>query len=166
MKFLIPVLVAFMFRMGGKGYGDTFLPGWERTRVWPKWVHNKLWRRLGIGLVISAIMGSWYYLPGYMIALWIFCYGDTSCWVRKLVWKHAAWFIFGFMFGVASWNIWNGVFSGFAFMILMHLSNEGIAINSSPGANDWLGGHKYWLLDHSFCELGIGFLGTMIYAIM
>ena len=165
MKFLIPVLIAFMFRMGGKGYGDTFVPKWEWSRTWPKWFHDKLWRRIGIGIAISAITGNIWYLPGYMIALWVFCYGDTSCWVRKYTWKHITWFIFGFAFGIASWSAWNGVFSGLVFMSLMHLSNEGNAINSSPGANDWLVSGKYWLLDHSYVEVGIGFFATIIFAL-
>ena len=145
----IPFLSALFFRLGGVGETGRFLPFMKPGCKMAGWLP---WRGIGIPLMIGLLTWNWVYIVTYFLALNLFSYGENY-WIRKIFGKYPCWIIYGFMFGIASLNWVNGIASAAIFTILMHLSNAGIPI----------GNDKHWYLDHSFCELGIGFLGTLIY---
>lgn len=127
MIYLIPIISSALYRLGG----------WHKGNKWFRW---------GMGIPIALITWNFWYILTYLIATNVFSYGENHP-ITKVIGK-ANWFVSGFMFGLASLNITNALWSGCVMVMLMWLSNEGYE------------GKK---LDHKFVELGLGFLGTLIF---
>jgi len=147
---LIPFISAILFRLGGWG---------QWPFLWLPWANPKLWRWIGIGLLISVIFGTLWPLIAYFIATNVFSYGDNHP-LTKLFGRFN-WFISGFMFGLASLAVLTpllallqGLLGGVSFYALMKLSNDGIKYNTGIT----------WYLDHKYVEIiGGGLCGTLLY---
>lgn len=85
----------------------------------------------------------------YLIATNVINYGEGQIW-RKWLGRDGCWLFYGFCFGLASfpvlgwWAILQAVIASYSFWFLMQLSSEG-------------------KLDHAYVEVGIGFMGTIMY---
>lgn len=154
MNILIPFLIAIMFRLGGVGRYDRFLPFMQS----PTPIAAKAWRWLGIGVLIAAIYASPMSVATYLISTWAFEYGEKG-WVRKLFGRDGAWAMYGFVFGLASFPVLKSValvqapIAMVAFWALMKWSNDGYQKE----------GYEKYYLDHAYVEVGIGFIGTCMY---
>ena len=152
MNYLIPVISSILFRLGGYGRIPCFFLNakWWRWGVLPYFIG---------GMYHNALAVLTYYLAVNVP------YGDASeddTWINKLYYrlindnKQAKWAIYGTIFGLASIPILGvglgliqAIISGFSFWLLMYASNEGIPLLAK--------------LDHKWVEIGIGFLGTIVY---
>lgn len=63
------------------------------------------------------------------------------------------WFSSGFVYGMASLNIWNGLFSGVLLYLLLWLSNTGVYTDYD----------KNWKLSHPWVEFLFGVATTIIW---
>ena len=153
MKILIPFISTILFRLGGVGRDDRFLPFMRPSTP----IANKGWR-WGMGIIIGPfIWRGWliYLLTiiTYFFATNIVNYGEGQIW-RKWLGKNGAWLFYGFSLGLASlpalWalSIAQAFFASISFWTLMKLSNDGF---------------RKWKLDHAWVEIGTGFLGTIFY---
>lgn len=149
MQFLIPIISSFCFRSGGAGRDDIFCPAIPVKAIWA----NKWWRWLGIGLTIALITKAWLVIPAYFIVTNCMPYGEKS-WLNFLG-KDLKWIIYGGAFGSCSFfslpfgfALISTLLGGFSFWFLMKWSNDGFGGN---------------LLDHSYVELGFGFIGTICF---
>ena len=156
----LPFLCAILFRLGGVGKDGRFLPFMEEGCS----IAHKLWRSIGIGLVIALFNWNWIYAVTYIVAINAFSYGDNY-WIRKKFGAYACWLIYGFMLGLASLSFRNAAWIALCFTVLMHLSNTGIPVDTDtdPSIDNFLVSEHTWKLDHAYVELGIGFLATIIY---
>jgi len=154
MNILIPIVSAILFRLGGAGRSDRFLPFLKP----PTPIAAKIWRWIGIGFFIGAIYRDLLPVITYAIATWAFDYGETG-WLRRFTGRDKSWIIYGFVFGLASFPAlrWmaliQAVIAGLSFYGLMKWSNDGYQKAGRP---------KYYL-DHAYVEIGIGFIGTILY---
>jgi hypothetical protein len=154
MNFLIPFVSAILFRLGGVGRDDRFLPFMKP----PTPIAAKVWRWLGIGCFIALIYHNWLVIGTYLIATWAFAYGEKS-WLGKLFGRDASWAIYGFVFGLAAWPVMGcealvqAVIGMIAFYLLMRWSNYGYQKD----------GYAKHFLDQAYVEIGIGFIGTFLY---
>jgi len=163
---MIPIISSILFRLGGWGGGDSFCPLTPKLILpkskWVAYLANYS-RLFGIGAVIGLLTRSWWPVLTYLIATNV-PYGDNDQnWLRKLVGRDANWYIYGGLFGLASWPvvglwaIWQVMIGGLGFNFLMSLSNDGIEVPCGRREA------KMWYLDHSYVELIFGLLGTAIY---
>ena len=154
LKYLIPFASAILFRLGGVGGDDRFLPFMKP----PTPIAAKVWRWLGIGIMLALIYKSLWPIATYFIATNVFAYGEKS-WMRKIMPKHWAWYIYGLVFGLASFPVLGafaiiqGAIAGTIFLALMQWSNDGY---QKPG-------YPKTYLDHAYVEIGIGFFGMVMY---
>ena len=135
------ILCSILNRAGGWGKGDPFLAYCPVLKD-IKWGGNKWFRWLGIGLVVSIFTQNWWHLPAYFLPTWVFGYGQNHPLTKLL--GRINWYIYGFMFGLASFNITFAVWTGFIFYVLMKMEND----------------HNF---DHSWGEFLWGGIATSIY---
>ena len=158
MLFLIPFVSAILFRLGGCGRDDRFLPFMEP----PTPIAAKVWRWLmGLPIGLLAWRGWWelaIIVGLYFLATSAMQYGENG-WLRKLFGRDKAWIIYGFTFGLASVPIlkWmaiiQAVVGALAFYGLMIWSNDGYEKDN----------HEKTYLDHAWVEVAFGFFGTVFY---
>jgi len=111
MNILIPIISAILYRLGGTGREDRFLPFLQP----PTPIANKWWR-WGMGLPIALLTGKWIYILTYFIATNVFVYGENS-WAKEY-----RWVVSGLAFGLASLNWWNGIVCAVLFYGLKKLN--------------------------------------------
>lgn len=133
MTILIPIISAFMFRSGGVGKDDRFLPFMKP----PTWWANKWWR-WAMGVPIAIITGNWLYTITYFVATSGCPYGDNS-WLQKLFgsWK---WLVYGMIMGGASLHPANILWCGIVSSVM-----------------------KFYDMDQAWWEVSMGFLCTLCF---
>ena len=138
---LIPFIVAGLNRLGG----------WGKYKFLG-FVNAKYWRWLGIGIFLALMKWNIWLILTYYIATNI-PYGDNS-WIKKFMGRDENWVLYGACFGFASypaiglWALLQGAIGAWAFWFLMKWSNDG---------------YRGWKLNHLWVEVGIGFLGSLLY---
>ncbi len=165
MRILIPFISAVLFRLGGVGKDDRFLPFMKP----PTPIAAKAWR-WGMGAIIGLL--AWHgwltyllIIATYFLATWALGYGENHPF-RKWFGRDGCWVIYGFFFGLASmpvlkwWAILQGMLGAAVFWELMSMSNDGILLNMPNGASGII---REWKLNHAWVEVGIGFLGMILY---
>lgn len=151
---MISILCGILFRLGGVGRNDRFMPFLSP----PTNIAHKLWRWLGIGLVIALYTQNPLYIATYYISTNIFGYGERH--PLKLWLGNYAWYLYGFMFGLASFSIINAFIMGSVFYYLMMWSNYGLFPRHNLDLFDMT--KQGWKLDHAYVEI-IG--GTVMTAV-
>lgn len=112
---MISIISAILFRLGGCGKDDGFLPFLNPHTP----IANKWWRWI-IGIPISILTGNYIYIITYFCATSIFVYGESS-WTNKLFGPFR-WFVSGVAFGLASLSWGNGLWCGSLFIIMKFLN--------------------------------------------
>lgn len=143
---MFPVISMLLFNLGGWGkYNCLFI------------MPAKWWRWLFIGLFAAAIYWNAWLILTYYIATNV-PYGESS-WIRKLIGRNLCWYLYGFLFGLASFPVlgWlaipQAIMGGVIFHGLMVWSNDGYQKQ----------GYPIHYLDHKWVERGIGLCGTILY---
>ena len=141
---LVPIISAILFRLGGCGKDDRFLPFMRP----PTPIAAKIWR-WGMGLPIALLTGCYWLIPAYFIVTNCMPYGEKS-WLNFLG-RDGKWITYGLSFGACSffclpfgYGLIAALLGGLSFWGLMKWSND-------------------YGLNHAWVEVGFGFLGTIIY---
>lgn len=133
MNLLIPIVSGLLFWAGGRDQ-------------WNVPFNQKLFRRIGVGLTISILAWNWWAVFTYAIACFSLHYGEKY----QLKFGKIVWLTSGFLFGVASLDLWNGLYCALILYGLLWLSNTGI--------------DRYeWKLSHQWVEWIFGTIGTVIW---
>ena len=172
MKFFIPILCSIFMRCGGWGIDDNFapiIPIKQPKNAIIRFFVGRL-REYGISALMWAYTGNWMVFLAYLGALSI-PYGDNkNNWLRKLVGRDINWLIYGGCLGACSFlslslglSLIAVLLGASSFWFLMVWSNDGIHTgwDIKHGVRPMI--EKRWFLNHAYVELGIGFLGTVLY---
>lgn len=167
---VIPVVSAVLFRLGGWGKGDAYLPFYPFTKQGWKIGGNK-WFRWGMGIPVGLygvlVKHSWIpilCIATYFVATNVVAYGEKSIW-RKWFGRDGSWLFYGFCLGLASLpllgllSLVQAMLSSVSFFVLMKLSNDGIVLKVPEGSKGIV---KEWYLDEAYVEVGAGLLGTLL----